>query len=171
MSEQQFAPPTPRASVSSIIWTAGLSLALFIVGSVLVGAILFSFTVSQVVGAVMGSGPMEFDAAEDTSVGDRTVSVVMETTGDADGSGQLEASVYSTLTEQSFSLPDVPFPYREEFDIRTGGDARTKLKIIADSPADSTSFGCRITVDGVVVDEMTTSGAGATATCSAVDGD
>jgi hypothetical protein len=128
-----------------------------------------STSTSLLINAMIGSETANH--AENTSVGDRTVEVVFEITGDSSTAPLVEWTVNSNFVEEKSHHPESKVPFRHEFDIRTGGNAVTSMEVGGKSNDESTEFGCRITVDGVVVAEMTSSGGGEEITCSAVDGE
>lgn len=107
-------------------------------------------------------------AAEASVEADRDVTVLYEVTGTSAASS-ITYSTYSDGNSGTEQANDQPLPFSKEFTIKAGGtfDYSSFYLLAMNGMDDTGDISCKITVDGKVVAEQTSTGEYASASCTA----
>jgi len=109
---------------------------------------------------------------ESEAAADAPISLVYEVTSDAPTAGNVTYSSFGTASDGVQQATDAPLPWSVTEEVRTGGDFEfNSYSLTAQASDVATTITCRITLDGAVISENTSTGAYAIASCIASSSD
>ena len=145
--------------------TAWLGLVLGIL-AIIIGIIVSIVSVAGVASSISDS----IDESE--AAADAPISLVYEVTSDAPTAGNVTYSSFGTASDGVQQATDAPLPWSVTEEVRTGGDFEfNSYSLTAQASDVATTITCRITLDGAVISENTSTGAYAIASCIASSSD